>query len=60
MILINFLHSPTPTPVKTAQTVALIGMAVTRVITLPTQFDNEQPYLSHLQALIAQVPIAAE
>jgi hypothetical protein len=58
MILINFSHPLTPEQV--AQAEALTGQKVEQIIPLPVQFDNDQPFLTQLQALIAQLPLSAE
>ena len=58
MILLNFSHPLTPEQVAQAET--LTGQKVEQIIPLPVQFDNDQPFLTQLQALIAQLPLSAE
>jgi hypothetical protein len=58
MLLLNFSHPLTPEHI--ARLEDLTGTAVTRVIAVPTQFDNEQAYLPQLQALMAQVPLTPD
>jgi hypothetical protein len=58
MILLNFSHPLTPEQV--AQAEALTGQKVEQIIPLSVQFDNDQPFLTQLQALIAQLPLSAE
>jgi hypothetical protein len=58
MLLLNFSHPLTPEQIS--QLEALTGTAVTRLIAVPTQFDNQQPYLPQLQTLMAEVPLTAD
>lgn len=57
MLLLNFSHPLTPA--QTAQIETLTGRAIERTIPIPTQFDNQQPYLPQLTKLLEQVPISA-
>lgn len=58
MILLNFSHPLTPTQI--ARVEALTGETVETVIPLAVQFDNDQPFLEQLQALMEQLPLSAE
>jgi len=58
MILLNFSHPLTPDQI--AQAEALTGQGINQVIPLPVQFDNDQPYLPQLEALIAQLTLSVE
>jgi len=58
MLLLNFSHPITPE--QKAQIEALTGEAVERVIAVPVQFDNAQPFLPQLARLMAQVPLDPE
>ncbi len=58
MILLNFAHPLTAE--QKAQIEALTGEAVERVIAVPVHFDNGQPFLPQLEALMARVPLNAE
>jgi hypothetical protein len=58
MILLNFSHPLTDEQI--AQIEALTGQTIGKVIPLPTQFDNGQPFLPQLEALAAQIPLTAE
>lgn len=57
MILINFSHPLTPEQI--AQAEALTRQTIDEVILLPVQFDNEQPFLPQLQALVEKIPVEA-
>lgn len=50
MILLNFSHPLTADHL--AQIEALAGQAVERVVTLPVQFDVEQPFAAQVVALV--------
>ena len=58
MILLNFSHPLTAE--QKAQVEALAGQPVDQVVALPVQFDNDEPFLPQLQALIWQIPLDAE
>jgi len=58
MILLNFSHPLTPDQV--AQAEALTNQSISQVIALPVQFDNDQPFLLQLEALMAQLTLSAE
>lgn len=55
MILLNFSHPLTPEQVERVE--ALTGQTIEQVIALPVQFDNEQPFLPQLAALVAKIPL---
>ena len=58
MILLNFSHPLTPGQI--AQAESLAGQKVEHVMALPVQFDNGQPFLAQLKALMAQLPLTPE
>jgi hypothetical protein len=58
MILLNFSHPLTPDQI--AQAEALTHQTIDQMITVPVQFDNDQPYLPQLEALIAQLTLSVE
>lgn len=58
MIILNFSH-PIP-PETLAQVETLAKQTVEQVIELEVQFDNEQPFLPQLKALMEQIPLSAE
>jgi len=53
MILLNFSHPLTPD--QLAQTVELTGQPIERSISLPAQFDHQQPFGPQVDQLIAQI-----
>jgi hypothetical protein len=58
MIILNFSH-----PLTSAQFAQLESLAqenAMRVFDLPVQFDNQQPYLPQLQALMERIPLSTE
>lgn len=55
MILLNFSHPLTPEQAERVE--ALTGQTIEQVIALPVQFDNEQPFLPQLAALVAKIPL---
>lgn len=55
MILLNFSHPLTST--QRAQIDALAGEPITRVFEAPTQFDEQQPFVPQLAALLAAVDL---
>lgn len=55
MILLNFSHPLTPEQI--AQVQELTGQPVDQVISLPVQFNNEEPFLPQLAALVDQIPL---
>lgn len=58
MLILNFSHPLTPSQLE--QLAVLTGEPVQRVIDLPVQFDNQQPYLPQLQALMEDLPLSTE
>lgn len=58
MLLLNFSHPLTPEQVEQAQ--ALAGQSIEEVLTLPVQFDNQQPFLPQLKELVERLPLSAE
>ena len=58
MILLNFSHPLTPEQV--AQVEALTGQKVVAVHQLPAQFDNQEPFLPQLGALLKSIPLTPE
>jgi hypothetical protein len=58
MILLNFSHPLTPEQV--AQCEQFTGQKIENVIALPVQFDNYQPFLPQLEALMEKIPLAPE
>lgn len=58
MILLNFSHPITAT--QLAQIEALIGQSVVRTLDLPTQFDEQQPFVPQLADLLAAVDLTPE
>ena len=57
MLLLNFSHPLTPEQI--AQAEALTGQRLERIIELPVQFDNEQPFPPQLAELSAAIPLSA-
>ncbi len=58
MIVLNFAHPLTEE--QKAQIEALTGEGIERVIAVPVHFDNQQPFVPQLQALMARVPLTPE
>jgi hypothetical protein len=58
MILLNFSHPITPA--QLAQVEELAGQPVTRTLDLPTQFDEQQPFVPQLAAQLAAVDLTPE
>lgn len=58
MILLNFSHPITAA--QLAQIAALAGQPVTRILDVPTQFDEQQPFVPQLAALLAAVDLTPE
>jgi hypothetical protein len=58
MLLLNFTH-PLPAD-QLARIAQLTGQPVETVLMLPTQFDQAQPFVPQVQALIEQVPLTPE
>jgi hypothetical protein len=58
MILLNFSHPLTAEHL--AQIEALAGEAIDRVVTLPVQFDVEQPFASQVVALVDAVGLTPD
>jgi len=55
MILLNFSHPLTPS--QHAQIEALAGEPIRRVLDAPTQFDEQQPFVPQLAALLAAIDL---
>jgi len=55
MILLNFSHPVTPA--QQTQIEALTGQTVARVIDVPTQFDEQQPFGPQLAVLLAPIDL---
>ncbi len=55
MILLNFSHPLTP--IQRAQIDALAGEPISRVLDAPTQFDEQQPFVPQLAALLAAIDL---
>jgi len=53
MILLNFSHPLTPE--QLAQVTELTGQPIERSISLPAQFDHQQPFGTQLDQLMSQV-----
>ncbi len=58
MILLNFSHPLTAEQI--AQAERLSGQKVETVIAFAVQFDNDQPFVPQLQALMQQLDLSAE
>jgi hypothetical protein len=58
MILLNFSHPLTPEQV--AQVERLTGQPIDQTIALPVHFDNDQPFLPQLAALVSRIPLSPE
>lgn len=58
MIILNFSHPLTDEQIR--QIEQLSGMAVSTVHTIPCQFDNEQPFVPQVEAILEKVPLSAE
>lgn len=55
MLLLNFSHPITPA--QQAQIEALTGAAIVRVIPAMPQFDEQQPFDSQLESLLAEIDL---
>jgi hypothetical protein len=55
MILLNFSHPLTPA--QRAQIEKLAGATIVREIDSPTQFDEQQPFVPQIAALLAQIDL---
>lgn len=55
MILLNFAHPITED--QRAQIEALTGRAITRMLSLMPHFDEQQPFVPQVAALLAQVDL---
>ena len=55
MILINFSHPLTPDQI--AQVKAQTGQEFERVVSINSQFDNNEPFLPQLAAMMGQIPL---
>ncbi len=55
MILLNLSHPLTPQQVT--QTEEFLRAPITQVISVPVQFDPQQPFLPQLQALMDTIPL---
>ena len=58
MLLLNFAHPLTPEQI--AQCEGFTRQKVERVIPIHVQFDNDQPFLPQLEALVERIPLSAE
>lgn len=58
MILLNFAHPLTEE--QRQQVEALAGMPLERVLDIPVQFDNAQPFPPQLERLLEAIPLAAQ
>ena len=58
MILLNFAHPLTAEHL--AQIRSLTGQEIERTVSLPVQFDPDQPFEPQLRALMAAIPLSAE
>lgn len=58
MILLNFSHPITAA--QLAQIEDLTGAAITRTIAVTPQFDEQQPFLAQLDALLAPLTLTPE
>lgn len=56
MILLNFSHPLTRAQID--QVHAMTGESEVRVVDLPVQFDNDQPFEPQLANLAAQIPLS--
>lgn len=56
MILLNFSHPLTPEQLQQAESHA--GQPIEKVIELPVQFNNDEPFLPQLAALTADMPLS--
>jgi hypothetical protein len=57
MILLNFSHPITPEQLAQIEQLSeCIEGVIT--LTLPVQFDNDQPFLPQVRALVAQIPLS--
>ena len=56
MILLNFTHPITPE--QALQIESMTDEALERVIDIPVQFNNEQPFLLQMQTLIDNLPLS--
>jgi hypothetical protein len=58
MLLLNFTH---PIPAEQLDRITqLTGQPLETVLSLPTQFDQAQPFIPQVEALIDQVPLTPE
>ncbi len=58
MILLNFSHPLTPE--QLAQVAELTAQPIDRVLSLPAQFDHQQPFGSQLEQLMAQIDLSPD
>ena len=58
MILLNFSHPITPE--QQAQIEALTHQPLERILDLPAQFDNDQPFLPQFARMMASLPLSPE
>jgi len=56
MILLNFSHPITPAQQRQVET--LLGETLERIIDLPVQFDDTQPYQDQIQQLMLGIPLS--
>lgn len=57
MILLNFSHPLTPEQVAAIE--SLTGTAVARRVEVPVQFDEQQPFVPQVRALVGAVALSA-
>ena len=57
MILLNFSHPLMPEQVAAIET--LTGTAVARRVEVPVQFDEQQPFVPQVRALVGAVALSA-
>lgn len=58
MLLLNLSHPLTPD--QLSQVESLTGQTINQIIAVPVQFDNDQPFLPQLEALMAQITLTPE
>jgi len=58
MILLNFSHPITPE--QQAQVESLLRQPLERVLSIPVQFDHQQPYLPQLAEVMERIPLGAQ
>lgn len=58
MIILNFSHPLTPGQIERVQ--ELTGHVIEKVLAVPVQFDNEEPFLPQMSDLFDRLPLSAE